>query len=257
MSRADNPRDTSRVTARLSPHCRESHAAGSAARRVSTDSARALAARNRHARATATATYTHTRLTPPPLSVAPPTVARAAPSTTAPASATSAAASRPSVAFAAAVDELSSARRSLRRAQRHEFAQGHHAALNGHSGDTSASGLAREETPHAALADGIGPGGTFSGASVFVVCRHGALLGRAGNFWQDFGGRRRNRRNAARNRVQRNARRDRPHGRPRRPRAEPAHLGGSRRLPTRGLRGHDDGGQPRSPRLGLEHGRHA
>ena len=50
--------------------------------------------------------------------------------------------------------------------------------------------MAREETPHAALADGIGPGGTFSGASVFVVCRHGALLGRAGNFWQDFGGRR-------------------------------------------------------------------
>ena len=45
--------------------------------------------------------------------------------------------------------------------------------------------MAREETPHAALVDGIGPGGTFSGASVFVVCRHGALLGRAGNFWQD------------------------------------------------------------------------
>ena len=60
VSRADSLRDTSRVTARLSPHCRESHAAGSAARRVSTDSARAPAARNRHARATATATHTHT-----------------------------------------------------------------------------------------------------------------------------------------------------------------------------------------------------
>ena len=50
--------------------------------------------------------------------------------------------------------------------------------------------MAREETPHAALTDGIGPGSTFSGASVFVVSRHGALLGRAGNIWQDFGGRR-------------------------------------------------------------------
>ena len=50
--------------------------------------------------------------------------------------------------------------------------------------------MAREETPHAPLADGIGPGGTFSGASVLVVSQHGALLGRAGDIWQDFGGHR-------------------------------------------------------------------
>ena len=33
-------------------------------------------------------------------------------------------------------------------------------------------------------------GGGFSGASVFVVCQHGALMGCAGGIWQDFGGRR-------------------------------------------------------------------
>ena len=37
-SRADSLRALSRVTARLRPYCRESHAAGSPARRVTTDS---------------------------------------------------------------------------------------------------------------------------------------------------------------------------------------------------------------------------
>ena len=68
--RADSLRDLSRVTTRLHPHCRKSHAAGSAARRVTTDSARAL----RHATAThtppqqaphANASHTH-RLSPSP-----------------------------------------------------------------------------------------------------------------------------------------------------------------------------------------------
>ena len=68
--------------------------------------------------------------------------------------------------------------------------QRHHDVLVGRPGATAGSSAAREETPHAALADGIGPGGTFSGASALVVSRHGALMGRAGNIWQDFGGRR-------------------------------------------------------------------
>ena len=37
---------------------------------------------------------------------------------------------------------------------------------------------------------GVGADGGFSGASVFVVCQHGALMGCAGGIWQDFGGRR-------------------------------------------------------------------
>ena len=68
--------------------------------------------------------------------------------------------------------------------------QRHHDVLVGPSGAAAGSSAAPEETPHAALVDGIGPGGTFSDASVLVVCRHGALLGRANNICQDFGGRR-------------------------------------------------------------------
>ena len=37
---------------------------------------------------------------------------------------------------------------------------------------------------------GVDADGNFSGASVFVVCQHGALMGCAGGIWQDFGGRR-------------------------------------------------------------------
>ena len=37
---------------------------------------------------------------------------------------------------------------------------------------------------------GVDADGGFSGASVFVVCQHGALMGCAGGIWQDFGGRR-------------------------------------------------------------------
>ena len=39
------------------------------------------------------------------------------------------------------------------------------------------------------LDGGVDANGGFSGASAFVVCQHGALLGCAGGIWQDFGGR--------------------------------------------------------------------
>ena len=92
--------------------------------------------------------------------------------------------------FAAAKETLAAAKRSLTKAQRRAQSQRHHNALVGRSGAVAGSSAAREETPYAALCDGIGPGGTFSGASVFVVCEHGALMGRANGIWQDFGGRR-------------------------------------------------------------------
>ena len=62
--------------------------------------------------------------------------------------------------------------------------------LVGPSGVVAGSSAARAETPHAALGGGIGPDGTSPGASVFVVCKHGALMGRANGIWQDFGDRR-------------------------------------------------------------------
>ena len=75
-------------------------------------------------------------------------------------------------------------------AQRLAAPMRHHGALIGLSGATAGSSAAREETPHAAPSDGIAPSGTFSVVSVFVVCKDGALMGRAGGIWQDFGGRR-------------------------------------------------------------------
>ena len=97
---------------------------------------------------------------------------------------------RRSASLAAAAVGLSAAKRSLAQAQRRAQSQRHHDVFVGPSGAVAGSSAAREETPHAALVDGIGPGGTFSGASVFVVCRHGTPMGRANGIWQDFGGRR-------------------------------------------------------------------
>ena len=65
-SRADSLRDTSRVTARLLPRCRKSHLAGSAARRVTTDSTRHCDTQSPHSDTTIGAAQ-NTRLTEPPL----------------------------------------------------------------------------------------------------------------------------------------------------------------------------------------------
>ena len=56
----------------------------------------------------------------------------------------------------------------------------------GPPGASDGSNSARAAAPLPALPDNF----NFSGASVFVVSRHGALLGRVGNIWHDFGGRR-------------------------------------------------------------------
>ena len=92
------------------------------------------------------------------------------------------------VAFAAAAENLDAARRSLARAQRRAASLLHHDSLAGFNPRHPAS-AARAETPHE-LGVGVGSDGWFSGASVFVVCQHGALMGCAGGIWQDFGGRR-------------------------------------------------------------------
>ena len=94
-----------------------------------------------------------------------------------------------SVAFAAAAENLAAARRSLERTQRRAASRLHHDSLAGF-GPRHPVAAARAETPHAALDVGVDADGGFSGASVFVVCQHGALMGCAGGIWQDFGGRR-------------------------------------------------------------------
>ena len=58
------------------------------------------------------------------------------------------------------------------------------------TGAAAGSSAARAETPHAALDSGVAADGSFSGASVLIVCQHGALMGRDNGLWQDFGGRR-------------------------------------------------------------------
>ena len=119
-----------------------------------------------------------------------PTHVRLAPSPTAPVGVAPLVAPRRSASLAAAAVSLSAAKRSLAQAQRRAAPQRHHDALVGPSGAVAGSSAARAETLHAALGDGTGPDGTFPGASVFVVCKHGALVGRANGIWQDFGGRR-------------------------------------------------------------------
>ena len=117
-----------------------------------------------------------------------PARARSSSSPAAPARAPQAAAPR-TVAFAAAAENLETARRSLARAQRRAASLSHHDSLAGF-GPRHPVAAARAETPHAALDVGVDADGGFSGASVFVVCQHGALMGCAGGIWQDFGGRR-------------------------------------------------------------------
>ena len=191
-SRADSLRDTSRVTARLSPHCRKSHVAGSAARRVTTVCARFAGCRTHSRQRHHSRDQGETSLSPnrPPFSVASPAVAHAAPSTTAPASATSAAAPQRSVSFAAAAVDLSAARRSLRTRSNERTLSATTTDLSGPSGATAGSNMRARGSPARRARRRHRPSGTFSGASVFVVSRHGALLGRAGNIWHDFGGRR-------------------------------------------------------------------
>ena len=157
---------------------------------MTSDSTHAAATRNRRTTTPQQAPHIARVWRLPPLSVASSAFAHAAPSTTAPAGATSVVARRRSAALAAAAANLSAAKRSLAQAQRRAQSQRHHDALVGPSGAIAGSSAAREETPHATLGGGIGPGGTFSGASVFVVCKHGAIMGRANGIWQDFGGRR-------------------------------------------------------------------
>ena len=65
-----------------------------------------------------------------------------------------------------------------------------HDDLTSLTGAVAGSSAARAETPHAALDTGVAADGSFSGASVFVVCQHSALMGRANGLWQNFGGRR-------------------------------------------------------------------
>jgi 8-oxo-dGTP pyrophosphatase MutT (NUDIX family) len=84
---------------------------------------------------------------------------------------------------------LSTAKRSLERAQRRAASRVHHDSLASF-GPVGGVEAAREETEHSVLDVGVGADGGFSGASVFVVCQHGALMGCAGGIWQDFGGRR-------------------------------------------------------------------
>ena len=117
-----------------------------------------------------------------------PARARSSPSPAAPARAPQAAAPR-AVAFAAAAENLETARRSLARTQRRAASRSHHDSLAGF-GPRHPVAAARAETPHAVLDVGVDADGGFSGASVFVVCQHGALMGCAGGIWQDFGGRR-------------------------------------------------------------------
>ena len=93
------------------------------------------------------------------------------------------------VAFAAAAENLEAARRSLVRTQRRAASRSHHDPLAGF-GPRHPVAAARAETPHAVLDVGVDADGGFSGASVFVVCLHGAFMGCAGGIWQDFGGRR-------------------------------------------------------------------
>ena len=73
--------------------------------------------------------------------------------------------------------------------QRRAASRAHHDSLAGF-GPRHPVAAARAETPHAVLDVGVDADGGFSGASVFVVCQHGALMGCAGGIWQDFGGRR-------------------------------------------------------------------
>ena len=117
-----------------------------------------------------------------------PARARSSLSSAAPTRAPQAAAQR-AVAFAAAAENLEAARRSLAQTQRRAASQAHHDSL-ADFGPRHPVAAARAETPHAVLDVGVDADGGFSGASVFVVCQHGALMGRAGRIWQDFGGRR-------------------------------------------------------------------
>ena len=118
-----------------------------------------------------------------------PARARSSPLPAAPAQAARAAAPR-AVSFAAATENLAAARCPLVKTQRRAASRLHHNDLVGLSGAGSASSAARAETPHAVLDDGVDADGGFSGASVFVVCQHGALMGCANGIWQGFGGRR-------------------------------------------------------------------
>ena len=93
------------------------------------------------------------------------------------------------VALAAAAENLETARRSLARTQRRAASFSHHDSLAG-SGPRHPVAAAHAEASHDALDVGVGADGDFTGASVFVVCQHGALMGCAGGIWQDFGGRR-------------------------------------------------------------------
>ena len=77
----------------------------------------------------------------------------------------------------------------MARTQRRAASRSHHDSLAGF-GPRHPLSAARAETPHATLDGGVDADGGFSGASVFVVCQHGALLGCVGGIWQDFGGRR-------------------------------------------------------------------
>ena len=120
--------------------------------------------------------------------VSAPARARLSPSPAAPAGAPQTAAP-PSVAFAAAAVNLAAARRSLERTQRRAASRLHHDSLAGF-GPRHPAAAALAEAEHDALDVGVDADGNFSGASVFVVCQHGALMGCAGGIWQDFGGRR-------------------------------------------------------------------
>ena len=82
------------------------------------------------------------------------------------------------------------AQRAAAQAQRRAASRRHHDDLVGLTGAVTGTSAARAETEHAALDSGVAADGSFSGASVFVVCQHGALMGRANGLWQDFGGRR-------------------------------------------------------------------
>ena len=120
---------------------------------------------------------------------------RLAPSPAAPARATAAVASWRAASFAATAANLSAAQRSSAlaqqtQAQRRAASRRLHDDLIGLTGAVAGSSAARAETSHAALDSGVAADGSFSGASVFVVCQHGALMGRANGLWQDFGGRR-------------------------------------------------------------------
>ena len=113
-----------------------------------------------------------------------------APLPAAPACATAAVAPWRTASFAAAAVNLAVAKRLLAQAQRRIAPRRHHDALVGPSGAAAGSSAARADIPHAALGSGVDADGASSGASVFVVCKHGALMGRANGIWQDFGGRR-------------------------------------------------------------------